>query len=54
MVYWAPAAFGLRLSQAFNDACSHANAKHPTRFVGMATLPMQAPDLARFSDFVAF
>jgi aminocarboxymuconate-semialdehyde decarboxylase len=46
MVYWAPAPFGLHLSQAFNDACSAANAKHPTRFVGMATLPMQAPDLA--------
>jgi aminocarboxymuconate-semialdehyde decarboxylase len=46
MVYWAPAAFALRLSQIFNDACSAAHRKHPSRFVGMATLPMQAPDLA--------
>jgi aminocarboxymuconate-semialdehyde decarboxylase len=46
MVYWAPAAFALRLSQIFNDACSAAHVKHPSRFVGMATLPMQAPDLA--------
>jgi aminocarboxymuconate-semialdehyde decarboxylase len=46
MVYWAPSAFGLRLAQVFNDACAAAHAKHPTRLVGMATLPMQAPELA--------
>jgi predicted TIM-barrel fold metal-dependent hydrolase len=46
MVYWAPAPFGLRLAQVFNDACSAAHARHPSRFVGMATLPMQAPELA--------
>ena len=46
MVYWAPPEFGLRLSQAFNDACSGAHLKYPKRFVGMAMLPMQAPDLA--------
>jgi aminocarboxymuconate-semialdehyde decarboxylase len=46
MVYWAPAAFGLKLAQTFNDACSAAHLKYPQRFVGMATLPMQDPALA--------
>jgi aminocarboxymuconate-semialdehyde decarboxylase len=46
MVYWAPPEFGLRLSQAFNNACSAVHLKYPDRFVGMAMLPMQAPDLA--------
>ena len=46
MVYWAPAAFGLALSQAYNDAASRAHQKHPGHFLGAAMLPMQAPDLA--------
>lgn len=46
MVYWAPPAFGLALSQCYNDAASRAHAKHPKRLIGMAMLPMQAPDLA--------
>lgn len=46
MVYWAAPDLGLRLSQVFNDACSAAHLKHPDRFVGMAILPMQAPELA--------
>jgi aminocarboxymuconate-semialdehyde decarboxylase len=46
MVYWAPAEFGLKLSQVFNDACAAAYQKYPNRFVGMAMLPMQAPELA--------
>jgi aminocarboxymuconate-semialdehyde decarboxylase len=46
MVYWAPPAFGLALSQVFNDAASAAHLKHPRRFVGMAMLPMQDPALA--------
>ena len=46
MVYWATPEFGLKLSRAFNDACSAAHLKHPTRFVAMATVPMQAPELA--------
>lgn len=46
MVYWAPPAFGLKLAQVYNDACSAACAEHPKRFVGMAVVPMQAPDLA--------
>jgi aminocarboxymuconate-semialdehyde decarboxylase len=46
MVYWATPAFGLKLSQAFNDACSALHLEYPERFVGLAMLPMQAPDLA--------
>lgn len=46
MVYWASPEFGLALSQVYNDAASAAHKKHPNRFVGMAMLPMQAPELA--------
>src|SRR5262245_66634271 len=46
MVYWASPAFGLALSQAFNDAASAAHKKHPERFYGLAMLPMQDPKLA--------
>ncbi len=46
MVYWAEPTFGLKLSRAFNDACSAAHLKYPERFIGLATLPMQAPELA--------
>ena len=46
MVYWAPPEFGLKLSQVFNDACAAAHLKYPNRFIGMAMVPMQAPELA--------
>ena len=46
MVYWATPAFGLKLSKTFNDACSALHLKYPERFVGLAMLPMQAPELA--------
>jgi aminocarboxymuconate-semialdehyde decarboxylase len=46
MVYWASPGFGLALSQAYNDAASAAHRQHPDRFVGLAMLPMQAPELA--------
>ena len=46
MVYWASPAFGLALSQAFNDAASAAHRKFPQRLVGLAMVPMQAPELA--------
>ena len=46
MVYWASPGFGLALAQAYNDAATAAHARHPQRFVGLAMLPMQAPDLA--------
>jgi aminocarboxymuconate-semialdehyde decarboxylase len=46
MVYWASAGLGLALSQAYNDAASAAHVRHPEQFVGLAMLPMQAPELA--------
>lgn len=46
MVYWAPAAFGLKLAQTWNDASSAVHVKHPRRFIGTIQLPMQAPELA--------
>ncbi len=46
MVNWAPSAFGVRLARAYNDACAEAYAKHPQRFRGAMTLPMQSPELA--------
>ena len=46
MVYWASAGFGLALAQAFNDSLSAAHRKDPERFVGLAQLPMQAPEMA--------
>jgi aminocarboxymuconate-semialdehyde decarboxylase len=46
MVYWASPGFGHALAQAYNDAASAAHGKYPDRFVGLAMLPMQAPDLA--------
>lgn len=46
MVYWAPPAFGLKLSQAYNDACVEAFREYQGRFRGTIMLPLQAPDLA--------
>src|SRR6202521_3717145 len=46
MVNWASAGFGLALAQAYNDAASAAHQRQPAHFVGLATLPMQAPELA--------
>ena len=46
MVYWAPPAFGLALSQAYNDAASAAHLAHPDRFLAFAMVPMQDPALA--------
>ena len=46
MVYWASPAFGLALAQAYNDAASAAHLAHPERFVGLAMVPMQVPELA--------
>ncbi len=46
MVYWAPPALALKLSQVYNDALTAACQKYPTRFVGLMTLPMHVPDLA--------
>ncbi len=46
MVHWAPPEFGLKLAQVFNDGCARVHEQYPNRFIGMATLPMQAPALA--------
>lgn len=46
MVYWASPGFGNALAQAYNDAASAAHRKYPDKFVGLAMLPMQAPELA--------
>ena len=46
MVNWASPRFGVALSQAYNDAAAAAHLRHPARFIGLAMLPMQAPDLA--------
>ena len=46
MINWAPAAFGVRLACAYNDACAAAYIKYPQRFRGAIALPMQAPELA--------
>src|SRR5256886_13996298 len=46
MVYWASPSLGLALSQAFNDAASAAHGKHPQRLLGLAMVPMHAPELA--------
>src|SRR5947208_7444302 len=45
MVYWASPGFRLALAQAYNDAAAAARARHPDRLVGLAMLPMQAPEL---------
>jgi aminocarboxymuconate-semialdehyde decarboxylase len=46
MVYWAPPAFGLALSQAYNDAAAAACRAHPDKFVSFAMIPMQDAALA--------
>jgi len=44
--YWAQPADTLDLCKLLNDDLAQTVARHPTRFVGLGTLPMQAPDLA--------
>ncbi len=46
MIYWAGRDDGDALSRVFNDCLAQAHTARPERFVGLATLPMQAPDLA--------
>jgi aminocarboxymuconate-semialdehyde decarboxylase len=44
--YWAKGKDGLDLSRLLNDDIAATVAMNPRRFVGLATLPMQAPELA--------
>lgn len=44
--YWAKPADGLDLSQRLNDHIAEVVRAHPKRFTGLATIPMQDPDLA--------
>ncbi|XP_053554204.1 2-amino-3-carboxymuconate-6-semialdehyde decarboxylase isoform X3 [Bombina bombina] len=44
--YWAKPQDTLDLSQFLNDDIASIVRKYPKRFVGLGTLPMQAPDLA--------
>ena len=44
--YWARAKDGLVLSQMLNDHIAEVVDRHPKRFIGLGTLPMQDPGLA--------
>jgi len=46
MVYWAPPELGAQLAQAYNDGLAAAHREYPNRFLGLAAVPMQAPELA--------
>ena len=47
MVYWAGRELGMKLAATYNDEAARAHQRSPERFVGLATLPMHEPDLAR-------
>lgn len=44
--YWAPAHDALRMDKMSNDAIAEMCSYAPHRFVGIASVPLQAPDLA--------
>ena len=44
--YWAKPADALDLSRRLNDHIAKVVHDHPTRFAGLATIPLQDPDLA--------
>ena len=44
--YWAKPADALDLSKLLNDHIASLVAAYPQRFIGLGTVPMQAPDLA--------
>lgn len=44
--YWAKPEHTHDLSQILNDHIAEVVARHPSRFAGLGTLPMQAPELA--------
>jgi len=47
MVYWGNAEHSHNLAKAWNDGALDAYREYPTRFVVLATLPMQFPDRAQ-------
>ena len=44
--YWAKPAHTLFISKILNDHIADIVSKYPDRFIGLGTIPMQAPDLA--------
>jgi aminocarboxymuconate-semialdehyde decarboxylase len=44
--YWAKPKDGLEISKFLNDHIAEVVQKHPKRFIGLGTVPMQAPALA--------
>ena len=44
--YWAKPEHGYDVARFLNDDIAETVRKHPKRFVGLGTLPMQSPDLA--------
>ncbi len=44
--YWARPTDGLEIARFLNDHVAGVVGAHPRRFLGLATLPMQAPELA--------
>lgn len=44
--YWAKPEHGHDLARMLNDHLAEVVQRHPSRFVGLGTLPMQAPNLA--------
>jgi aminocarboxymuconate-semialdehyde decarboxylase len=44
--YWTEPDLGSATARAVNDNIAAIVARHPDRFVGMGTIPLQAPDLA--------
>src|SRR5712664_3063613 len=46
MGYWADGELAQRISETYNDALARAHERHPTRLVGLATLPMHEAALA--------
>jgi aminocarboxymuconate-semialdehyde decarboxylase len=49
--YWAKPKDTLDLSRLINNDLANTVAKYPKRFVGLGTLPMQAPELGTMNIF---